>query len=122
MTSRQIYSGIDDFRFFRAVTPALPYAEYKAESPVLTFTNQFDPTESRVAGALTTARFFNRYNTTEINKNRKRAAAVFNIFLCDAMEPSIPEPSANPDDLLDKAFPGGNTMTEEDLRAESPES
>ncbi len=42
-----------------------------------------------VAGALTTSRFFTRYPTTKLNKNRKRAAAVFRVFLCDSMTPVI---------------------------------
>jgi len=31
-------------------------------------------------GKLTTARFFNRYVNTALNKNRRRAAAVFRFF------------------------------------------
>lgn len=41
------------------------------------------------AGVLTTSRFFERYGTTKINKNRRRAAAIFRIFLCDEMRPLI---------------------------------
>lgn len=52
---------------------------------------QFNENDLRIAGALTTPRFFQRYGTTGLNKNRRRAAAVFRIFLCDNMIPAIPE-------------------------------
>ncbi|MEK6773809.1 MAG: DUF1588 domain-containing protein [Bdellovibrionota bacterium] len=58
----------------------------------------------RVAGAFTTSRFMSRYNTTLLNKNRKRAAALFRILLCDNMKPIIQD-NEDISDLLAKAFP-----------------
>lgn len=68
----------------------------------------FEQNDSRIAGTITTSRFFARYNTTLLNKNRKRAAALFRILLCDDMKPIIP---ANEDisDLINKSFPKTNT-------------
>lgn len=52
--------------------------------------------KNATAGAITTGRFFERFPTTKLNKNRKRAAAVFRIFLCDDMRPVIlPNSSAD---------------------------
>jgi len=53
-----------------------------------------------VAGALTTDRFFQRYPTTKVNKNRKRAAAVFRIFLCDDLKPVILPSKGEDEELL----------------------
>ncbi|MGZ3774552.1 MAG: hypothetical protein ACXVCY_12280 [Pseudobdellovibrionaceae bacterium] len=50
----------------------------------------FDPQDPRIAGVLTTSRFLNRYQNTALNKNRRRAAAVFRSFLCDSMVAAIP--------------------------------
>lgn len=69
----------------------------KSKTPdIVTVESKTTLQRQSVAGALTTARFFNRFPTTKINKNRKRAAAIFNIFLCDEMKPVIlPSSSAN---------------------------
>lgn len=56
------------------------------------------------AGVLTTSRFFERYGTTKINKNRRRAAAVFRIFLCDEMRPLIIPDNNENHELLAMAF------------------
>ncbi|MEN0059959.1 MAG: DUF1588 domain-containing protein, partial [Bdellovibrio sp.] len=50
----------------------------------------FSENEQRVAGIITTPRFFHRYANTALNKNRRRAAAVFRIFLCDSMVATAP--------------------------------
>lgn len=52
-----------------------------------------------LAGSITTERFFERYPTTQLNSNRKRAAAIFRVFLCDDMTPVI-LPSASEDQSL----------------------
>lgn len=60
--------------------------------------NKGVPVESdspRIAGVLTDPHFLERYWTTPINQNRKRAAAIFRIFLCDEMRAVIlPDASA----------------------------
>lgn len=67
-----------------------------------------------LAGVITTDRFFTRYPTTRINKNRKRAAAVFRMFLCDAMTPALLPSSQENLDLLDMALgkPTNSNMQE----------
>lgn len=67
---------------------------------------RFAPTDSRVAGALTTQRFALRYSTTQLNRNRRRAAAVFRIFLCDDMQPVVMPNPAETDDLICDALGG----------------
>ncbi len=52
-----------------------------------------------LAGSITTERFFSRYPTTKLNANRKRAAAIFRIFLCDSME-AVVLPSESDDKML----------------------
>lgn len=42
-----------------------------------------------LAGLLTTSRFFKRYFNTRLNENRKRAAAIYKVALCDAMDPVL---------------------------------
>lgn len=44
---------------------------------------------SRLAGVLTDPHFLQRYWTTPVNQNRKRAAAIFRVFLCDEMRAVI---------------------------------
>lgn len=67
---------------------------------------RFAPNDPRIAGAITTSRFINRYNGTNVNKNRKRAAAVFRIFMCDDLSPVIPSPEGaeKKSSLLPSAF------------------
>ncbi|MBI3296221.1 MAG: DUF1588 domain-containing protein [Deltaproteobacteria bacterium] len=66
-----------------------------------------EPSDMRFAGVLTSGRFFSRYSTTNLNKNRGRAAAVFRTFLCDDMR-AVVEPSVQEEgELLKKAFPEG---------------
>ena len=85
------------------------------EKPLSTKIN-FDPEDLRIAGALTTARFFNRYVTTAINKNRRRAAAVFRIFLCDPMSVQVQDSQGNEDPIYDLMLPSDhNKVSEEQL-------
>jgi hypothetical protein len=49
----------------------------------------FKSSDSRVAGAITTEDFFDRYVDTTVNKGRQRAAAIFRIFMCDDLRPII---------------------------------
>ncbi|MES2964903.1 MAG: hypothetical protein V4760_13510, partial [Bdellovibrionota bacterium] len=77
----------------------------------------FAPDDVRVAGALTTARFSARYNTTVLNKNRKRAAAVFKIFFCDAMTPNVPANGDKHYEFVEATFPEKFEVTEETIRS-----
>lgn len=88
-----------------------PYADKKSY-PVT-----FAPDDVRIAGALTTARFSARYNTTVLNKNRKRAAAVFKIFLCDAMTPNVPANGDKHYAFVEATFPENFEVTEEEVKA-----
>lgn len=74
----------------------------------------FDPQDSRIAGVITSPRFFQRYSATGLNKNRRRAAAIFRTFLCDPMISTIPE-SHDSKTLVDLIFPGGSTVTESQI-------
>ncbi len=79
-----------------------------------------------LAGIITTNRFFTRYPTTRINKNRKRAAAVFRMFLCDSMTPALLPSNKENMELLDLALGQSNndnfqTMTEEQRHGQDPQ-
>lgn len=68
------------------------------------FAIAFKDDDPRIAGVVTTSRFNGRYNTTGINKNRRRAAAIFRTFLCDPMIPSIGSGGDRMHDFNDVAF------------------
>lgn len=92
---------INDIDFFSILSPDLeenPPAE--GQSRLI----RFPENDLRIAGVLSTPRFLSRYTTTNVNKNRRRAAAVFRIFLCDPMFPIIPPPSDRKGTYLDKVF------------------
>lgn len=76
--------------------------------------HQFESSDMRVAGALTTDRFFQRNVNTGVNKNRKRAASVFRIFLCDDMEAAITSSEDRSDYILDFVFPDTAGMSSTD--------
>ena len=65
----------------------------------------FAENDLRLAGALTTPLFFSRYATTGINKNRRRAAAIFRIFLCDKMTAAIPAMETIDDATFNLLYP-----------------
>jgi hypothetical protein len=72
---------------------------------------KFDDNDPRIAGAITTERFFERYTNTALNKDRRRSAAIFRIFLCNPMMPIvIPPDSKKTQSLLDMAR--GNIISE----------
>lgn len=75
---------------------------------------QFDAKDPRIAGVITSPRFFSRYSATSLNKNRRRAAAIFRAFLCDPMVSAIPE-NHDSKSLSDLVFPEGETVTEEQI-------
>ncbi len=65
-----------------------------------TTTNQ----QQTLAGVVTTQRFFGRFPTTKINKNRGRAAALFRTFLCDPMKPIVLTDAEEDRTLLEKSL------------------
>lgn len=89
--------------------------------PNITESVGFDPKDPRVAGVLTTRRFLMRYQNTALNKNRRRAAAIFRNFLCDDIVAAIPAKTndSEKDDfdiLLPETRP--QSKTEQQLRTE----
>jgi Protein of unknown function (DUF1588) len=120
-------SSVSDFGFFGLFGAQVPYddsgaigSDYEtrptpeASKP---FTLTFDADDARIAGALTTSRFNGRYNTTGINKNRRRAAAVFRTFLCDPMVPAISSSGDRTHDFHDVAFAENYEVTENQIRS-----
>lgn len=115
--------GLSDYGFLGALVPDLISTDGiygdgtspLSEGEILFRDLQFSPQEKQIAGALTTSRFFNRYVNTGLNKNRKRAAAVFRIFLCDSMSAAVPSSEGKDDHILDIMFPHSG-VTEEQLR------
>ncbi|QLY23886.1 DUF1588 domain-containing protein [Bdellovibrio sp. KM01] len=75
----------------------------------------FAENDPRIAGVITTQRFYARYTTTALNKNRRRAAAVFRIFLCDPMAAAIPEVH-DTSKLKDLIFPANGQVSESQVR------
>jgi hypothetical protein len=66
-------------------------------------------TDPRLAGAVTTKRFLRRYVNSTTNRSRRRAAAVFNIFLCDEMRPVVIPNESDDRKALAKAFPADSS-------------
>lgn len=103
----------NDCNFFSFLKPVLKtYPNYAEMS--------FPGQEEKLAGSITTGRFFSRYGNTALNKNRGRASAVFRIFLCDTMFAAVPEPSADVAPLVDLIYPEVHEPgrhTEEHIRA-----
>ncbi|MES2800878.1 MAG: hypothetical protein V4654_00170 [Bdellovibrionota bacterium] len=81
----------------------------------------FASDDLRIAGVLTTGKFFTRYVTTGVNKNRRRAAAIFRVFLCDRMSAAIPEMAGIDDATYGILFPSqlgkDMEMTESEIKA-----
>jgi hypothetical protein len=77
----------------------------------------FAKADPRIAGILTTPRFFDRYVNTALNKNRRRAAAIFRIFMCDTMIPTVPaQDSKSQKTDYDKILPDHSNVTESQIR------
>lgn len=60
--------------------------------------------DNRFAGAITTFDFMSRYANTGINKSRRRAAAIYRIFLCDSMKLAVAGGGPINEALLKKYF------------------
>jgi hypothetical protein len=116
---------LTDLGFFKLVYETLPEThegvvsgpilkpafERTADQPALEI--KFSPGDPRIAGALTTKRFLSRYSTTAINKNRRRAAAVFRIFLCDPMIPAIESGKNRKHEFVNSTFAENFEVTDE---------
>lgn len=78
---------------------------------------KFEESDERIAGILTTPRFMHRYVNTALNKSRRRASAVFRIFLCDSMMAAIPPTDAASEKSdFDMIFPHNGTETEQQIK------
>lgn len=111
--------GMQDYGFISALVPDLKSITGVYSDNISTdkFKDiQFDANDLRIAGSITTSRFLSRYVTTGLNKNRRRAAAIFRIFLCDSMSASIPSSAGQDDAIFDLMYPHDNSMTENELR------
>ena len=116
---------LPDWEFFKSVFPnELGNVDYD-ESNFLHVEAKTKDQKLSLAGAITTSRFFSRNQTTKVNKNRRRAAAVFRTFLCDDLKPVI-LPNASEDKenlrLAIEGYPseaqGEDVISEERLHAE----
>ena len=117
---------LSDFDFFSSVAD-LPHVDASSydlfakvpSSSSVTKEIEFDHDDTRISGALTTPPFFSRYSTTGVNKNRRRAAAIFRIFLCDKMSAVIPAAVGIDQALYDILYPKGADagMTENEVKA-----
>jgi hypothetical protein len=118
---------ITDYSFFSTLFPNLPENQEdrranqnnSSESRPAPIPLHFDADDARASGVLTTPRFFSRYVTTNVNKNRRRAAAVFRIFLCDPMFPIIPPPPDRKGAILFNAFNDQHHVGVSEARLES---
>jgi hypothetical protein len=122
----------DDVGFFGMLTslPASDNGYIKSINsveniPTPTLEVSFAETEPQIAGAVTTPLFFERYGTTGLNKNRRRAAAMFRIFLCDKMKASIPAEAHIDEATYNILYPNeqpqinsntANGMTQEEIK------
>jgi hypothetical protein len=98
-----------DSNYFSDTSPE----NYNSTFSVLNFNGAKD--DLRLAGVLTTPSFLTRYVTTGVNKNRKRAAAIFSIFLCKDMVASIPVPKEGTDPYKKLGLIGFNQATEDQI-------
>ena len=116
-----------DFNFLAAVRPDLEtYADdgsYDSSSDSKVsplegkrFSISFEPNDSRFAGVLTTNRFGGRYRNSALNKNRRRASAVFRIFLCDSMSQGFVQEIDKKEAHLDSVFETDGSLSEDQLK------
>lgn len=101
---------VDDFA---KVITAIPNQSQRKMVPT---TYTFDEGDERIAGLLSTPRFYSRYTNTALNKNRRRAAFLFEAFLCDPMVPVVPSINKE-NELKDIDFSVGKDVTEEQIKA-----
>lgn len=89
---------ISDHDFFSLVKPEVSHLHKK----VVDIT--FEEKDDHISGVLSSNRFIQRYTNTNLNKGRKRAAAVYRIFLCDNMNTVVVDESSNQSSILDLVF------------------
>ncbi|CAN5573640.1 hypothetical protein BH10BDE1_BH10BDE1_32750 [soil metagenome] len=130
-TKGQLF-GMDDAGLFRQayLGPLPPSRIFSPGTHATNDTNEyvdvdFPATFAQAGGILTTARFFDRYATTLINKNRRRAAAIYRIFLCDDMVPVAAGNANDPTEVLKLVFPkkdsgSGATLISQDMHGSDP--
>lgn len=119
-------AGASDIGFFQRLSPqagsdsrgggAVSPDYLKVTAAQAPISLSFQQDDLRVSGVLTTSRFANRYTTTGINKNRKRAAAVFRTFLCDPMIPAIASSGDRTHEFIDATFAEKFVVTENEIR------
>ncbi len=118
-TADQEYFGITDSKFYEFVMDLETKKSILEKNNKYSVPLEFSDADGRVAGVLTTPRFFERYATTAINKNRRRAAAIFKNFLCDNMMAAVPDPSENKSRIVEIQYPKAKqeSFTEAEIRA-----
>lgn len=117
--------GVNDYGFMAALIPDLKSLSGTYSSELSHETHRdvrFNGNDPRVAGAITTSRFMTRFVTTGLNKNRKRAAEVFRVFLCDSMSAAIPSTEGKDDQIFDLMLPHDQSMTENEIRTMAQQS
>lgn len=114
-TRNHIYGSISDKDFY------YPLAKKQLSTNGNEIVNlHFEPNDSRIAGALTTSRFFDRYPNTAVNKNRKRAATIFRMFLCDSMNTIALDSSPDEGRILKMVFPQNSDTKEPTIKPGDP--
>lgn len=114
-------------RFYATAETLLPFSQYKSTDEFVQqiisgndFQMVYDKYEYergdlRVAGVLTTPEFIKRYVSTGVNKNRRRAAAIFRTMLCNDMIAAIPVSKEGADEEKKLALLGVDEYTEDDI-------
>ena len=64
--------------------------EYNYELNFLNLKANTEEQKKQLAGVLSSPAFFSRFTNSTTNQNRKRAAAIFRVFLCDDMQSAAP--------------------------------
>ena len=104
--NKSIPQSVYESGFFDSLVPDTVYTNRKS----LMTRFEFDKDDLRVAGALTTWRFVTRYTNSDINRNRRRSAAIYRIFLCDVMRPTATASEKDTQELFDLTFPKSATQ------------
>jgi mono/diheme cytochrome c family protein len=116
-------SRISDFGFFQNIASlgtnigigslADTTISHETDFKIQNYT--FDPKQKQIAGAITTPRFFERYANSQTNHNRRRAAAIYRIFLCDNMSPVVPSSKSNDPEIVKLLYPDHSHLSEGEI-------
>src|SRR5262249_39067975 len=87
--------------------PDIPEKSQFGTGKPIYFPVRFAENDARIAGAITPKGFFRRYSTTNLNRSRGRAAALFRIFLWVDLRAVVEPKPGEEEELLQKAFPPG---------------